>query len=58
MLPETEYVTLFEGNRNYGRFGWYLSWQDVNGDDVGDLVLGSPYRTKDIFELNGGTEIA
>lgn len=54
ILSEAEYVTLFEGDRNYGKFGWHTSWQDVNGDGFIDLVLGSPYRTEDLAATNGG----
>lgn len=58
LLHETEYVTLFEGDRDYGKFGWYTSWQDVNGDGISDLVLGSPYRTQDLAEVDGGKIIS
>ena len=54
MLSQAHYITRFKGNRNYGRFGWHLSWQDVNDDDVDDLIFGSPYYTEDLTEINGG----
>ena len=49
-----DYVSRFEGNLDFGRFGWHVTWQDVNNDGLSDLVLGSPYQTEDVYKPTGG----
>ncbi|KAJ8312452.1 hypothetical protein KUTeg_009825 [Tegillarca granosa] len=40
-------VARFEGNRHYDRFGNLVKFQDVNGDNIDDLIIGSPLFTDD-----------
>ena len=54
VLSEVDYVSRFDGNRAYGRFGWQVKLQDVNNDGFSDLVLGLPYLTEDVYKPNGG----
>ena len=53
MLSRTDYMSLFEGNLSFGRFGWLVTWQDVNNDGFDDLILGSPYQTQDVYNTPG-----
>ena len=53
-IPGTEYVSCFEGNLDFGRFGWHVTLQDVNNDGLSDLILGSPYQTKNVYTPKGG----
>eukprot|EP00128_Syssomonas_multiformis_P012934 Colp12_sorted_trinity150504_noHs@28241 len=40
-------VTVLEGDRNYGRFGWGVQMQDANSDGVDDVIVTAPFRTSD-----------
>ena len=53
-LPGVDYVSRFEGNHAFGRFGWHVGFLDSNNDGVSDLILGSPYQTKDVFKPTTG----
>lgn len=54
-IGETNYATIFEGDRSFARFGWSLALTDVNHDGVEDLLFSAPFRTEDITEvLRGG----
>lgn len=43
-------VTSFSGDRDYGHFGTSVKFRDTNGDGVQDLIIGAPFRTKDLTE--------
>ena len=53
IMSRTDYMSLFEGNLSFGRFGWLVTWQDVNKDGFDDLILGSPYQTQDVYNTPG-----
>ncbi|XP_028400201.1 phosphatidylinositol-glycan-specific phospholipase D-like [Dendronephthya gigantea] len=55
-VPGTEYVSCFEGNLDFGRFGWRVLLQDVNNDGLSDLIVGSPYQTQNVYTPKGGEE--
>ena len=54
-IPGVDYVSRFEGNHAFGRFGWHVGFLDINNDGVSDLILGSPYETEDVFKPTTGT---
>ncbi|XP_041456952.1 phosphatidylinositol-glycan-specific phospholipase D-like [Lytechinus variegatus] len=43
-------IALYEGDRQYGRFGGELMFDDITGDGIDDLIVGAPFRTQDISE--------
>eukprot|EP00057_Strongylocentrotus_purpuratus_P034386 XP_795000.3 PREDICTED: phosphatidylinositol-glycan-specific phospholipase D [Strongylocentrotus purpuratus] len=43
-------IAMYEGDRQYGRYGGELMFQDVTGDGIDDLVVSAPFRTEDISE--------
>ncbi len=58
ILSSADYVSRFEGNLDFGRFGWHVTWQDVNNDGLSDLILGSPYQTENVYNPTGGKNVA
>lgn len=55
-IHKSEAVTAtFSGDRSFARFGMIIDFKDTNHDSIDDLVIGSPFRTKDLTEeITGG----
>ena len=48
-------VATFSGDRSFARFGMTVDFKDANHDLIDDLIIGSPFRTKDLTEeITGG----
>jgi len=51
-----EAVSIFSGDRDYGKFGMSVTFRDINDDAFHDLLVGAPFRTEDLTEEIIGSE--
>eukprot|EP00005_Dracoamoeba_jomungandri_P013797 CAMPEP_0174266644 /NCGR_PEP_ID=MMETSP0439-20130205/30978_1 /TAXON_ID=0 /ORGANISM="Stereomyxa ramosa, Strain Chinc5" /LENGTH=861 /DNA_ID=CAMNT_0015353739 /DNA_START=25 /DNA_END=2610 /DNA_ORIENTATION=+ len=55
-INEAQAISIFEGDRKFGRFGWEAKFMDLNSDGYEELVISAPLRTSDITEELFGAE--
>ncbi|BFZ16486.1 hypothetical protein BsWGS_19525 [Bradybaena similaris] len=56
-FPGQNLLTVFHGDRRFGRFGGHIKFSDLNRDGYDDLIIGAPLRTEDFTEeLSGAQE--
>ncbi|XP_033739057.1 phosphatidylinositol-glycan-specific phospholipase D-like [Pecten maximus] len=44
-------LATFQGDRQFGRFGIFVKFEDVNGDGIDDLMIGAPRRNEDATDI-------
>ncbi|XP_021363749.1 phosphatidylinositol-glycan-specific phospholipase D-like isoform X2 [Mizuhopecten yessoensis] len=44
-------LATFQGDRQFGRFGIYVKFEDVNADGIDDLMIGAPRRNYDATDI-------
>ncbi|XP_069126024.1 phosphatidylinositol-glycan-specific phospholipase D-like [Argopecten irradians] len=44
-------LATFNGDRQFGRFGIFVKFEDVNGDGIDDLMIGAPRRNTDATDI-------
>ncbi|XP_061181503.1 phosphatidylinositol-glycan-specific phospholipase D-like [Saccostrea echinata] len=48
---EISEIATFYGDTRYSQFGSFIQFNDVNGDDIDDFLIGAPMRSDDWTEL-------
>ncbi|CAG5121091.1 unnamed protein product, partial [Candidula unifasciata] len=54
--PSQSLLTVFSGDRKFGRFGQHMKFSDLNRDGYDDLIIGAPLRTDDFTEELSGAQ--